>query len=111
MPAVWNGLDGYGGAVGGYLGHDAADLVAVEAHGDDRVGSSRPSFAPHALAGLVAAVGQQRGISRHLSAGQGPELSAHVAEKQAHGGPYPRSRAATAGSFRVVKPGLGALHH
>src|ERR1700743_3557110 len=37
-------------AVRGYLGHDAAELVAVGAHGDDGVGPAGSSFPPHSLA-------------------------------------------------------------
>lgn len=44
-----DGFDGDGGAVGGDLGHDVADLVAVEPHRDDRVSTPGPGLAPHAL--------------------------------------------------------------
>jgi hypothetical protein len=48
-----------------------ADLVAVKAHGNDGIRVSRPGFAPHTLAGLVTAVGQQRGISGNYRLGCG----------------------------------------
>jgi hypothetical protein len=40
------GFDGHCRAVGGYLGHDVADLVAVEAHGDDGVSAERAGLSP-----------------------------------------------------------------
>jgi hypothetical protein len=48
-----------------------ADFVAVEPHSDDGVGAAGAGFAPHALAGLVAVVGQQPGVPGGFPAGDG----------------------------------------
>jgi hypothetical protein len=50
-----DGFDGDGGAVGGDLGHDVADLVAVDPHRDDGVGAPGAGFTLHPLPGQVAA--------------------------------------------------------
>ena len=75
-----DGFDGDGGAVGGDLGHDVADLVAVEPHRDDRVSAPGAGLAPHPLPGLVTAISQQPGVPGDLPAGQRAQLRAHIAE-------------------------------
>jgi hypothetical protein len=89
----FDGFDGHRGPVGGDLGYDAADLVAVKPHPDYGVGVARPRLAPHPLPGLVAAVGQQLGVSGDLSPRQRPELRTQVAEVMA--GPAMENNTAT----------------
>src|SRR5487761_1566266 len=75
-----DGLDGYGGPVGGHLGHDVAYLVAVEAHGDHGIAAFGARRAPHPFARLVAAVGEELGVAGDFTACQCPERGTEVAE-------------------------------
>src|ERR1700722_17805995 len=80
-PLRWlDGLGGDSGPVGGDLGHDAANLVAVKSHGHDGVRAASACLAPHPLPGLVAAVGQQFGIPGDFPADDRLKGRAEVAE-------------------------------
>src|SRR5205085_1661822 len=75
--------DRHGGPVGGDLGHDLRDLVAVEAHGQDGVGAALAGRVAQALEGLLAALDEEVGVAARLAAEDGAEAGAHVREQVA----------------------------